>query len=290
MPPRHLFVAANSIDPPPPKKNINTTNPPPTTPTHTTNTGNDRLFKQDLSAFGDKDGYARTAKLQCPTALTTLSGAFLGLTLRVLRGWLVFVVFCLLLTCVCACAARSIPFSTTNHHRQPPLPKKQTQTDSSMLLADTYNHKVKLLNLPQEGTYTYTYTSRTKLHQSTPHTPTLPRHHILIPYLIETTPPHRPKPPTKTKPTPTTPPYHPTPPTQTKTNTTTGEASSSRLAGSGQRGLKDGPGAMAQFSEPRGLAADSRRNVAYVCDSGNHAIRTVDLRTGQVGTVRVVGE
>ena len=61
-----------------------------------------------------------------------------------------------------------------------------------------------------------------------------------------------------------------------------------RLAGSGQRGYRDGAGASAQFSEPRGMAADTRKGVAYVCDSGNHAIRTVDLVTGQVGTLRVV--
>ena len=79
-----------------------------------------------------------------------------------------------------------------------------------------------------------------------------------------------------------------TPKSQT-TNHTGGEASSSRLSGSGQRGYKDGSAATAQFSEPRGLAADVAANVAYVCDSGNNLIRTVDLRTGQVGTLRVGG-
>ncbi|KAM3571355.1 hypothetical protein VYU27_006618, partial [Nannochloropsis oceanica] len=65
-------------------------------------------------------------------------------------------------------------------------------------------------------------------------------------------------------------------------------ASVSRLAGSGRRGFKDGAGATAQFDEPRGLCVQEKRGRALVCDTNNHAIRTVDLTTGDVGTWTVI--
>src|SRR5947209_2096336 len=56
------------------------------------------------------------------------------------------------------------------------------------------------------------------------------------------------------------------------------------LAGSGKPGLVDGRGGQAQFNEPRGVAVDDARNVIYVADSGNHAIRSVTF-DGVVTTV-----
>ncbi|TFJ82239.1 hypothetical protein NSK_006359 [Nannochloropsis salina CCMP1776] len=64
-------------------------------------------------------------------------------------------------------------------------------------------------------------------------------------------------------------------------------ASVSRLAGSGKRGYRDGAGADAEFDEPRGLCVDGKGRQAFVCDSNNHCIRTVDLRTGEVGTLKI---
>lgn len=47
------------------------------------------------------------------------------------------------------------------------------------------------------------------------------------------------------------------------------------------------PGAEAEFDEPRGLCVDGKGGQAFVCDSNNHCIRTVDLRTGEVGTLKI---
>ncbi|ALS21031.1 stalk domain-containing protein [Paenibacillus naphthalenovorans] len=48
-------------------------------------------------------------------------------------------------------------------------------------------------------------------------------------------------------------------------------------------GLLDGPGDMALFQEPHGMAVDAGGNV-YVADAGNHAIRKIDA-SGRVSTV-----
>ena len=55
------------------------------------------------------------------------------------------------------------------------------------------------------------------------------------------------------------------------------------LAGSGERGLLDGPAEEAQFSNPTFAAVDSEGNV-YVLDSGNEVIRRI-ASTGEVTTV-----
>jgi DNA-binding beta-propeller fold protein YncE len=55
------------------------------------------------------------------------------------------------------------------------------------------------------------------------------------------------------------------------------------FAGSGQPGHRDGDAASAQFYEPGGLSLAGR--TLYVADTNNHAIRTVDVETGAVGTV-----
>lgn len=56
------------------------------------------------------------------------------------------------------------------------------------------------------------------------------------------------------------------------------------LAGTGQPGRADNP---AQFDEPAGLAY--ARGTLYVADTNNHAIRTIDLASGQVGTLTISG-
>ncbi len=59
------------------------------------------------------------------------------------------------------------------------------------------------------------------------------------------------------------------------------------FAGSGHPGLADGPAELARFWEPGGIAVTPDGARAYVADTNNHALRTVDLRTGRVDTVRL---
>jgi DNA-binding beta-propeller fold protein YncE len=55
------------------------------------------------------------------------------------------------------------------------------------------------------------------------------------------------------------------------------------LAGTGEPGYRDRPLAEAQFNEPGGLCvADDK---VYVADTNNHAVRVMDLATGQVRTL-----
>ncbi|MCO6458274.1 MAG: redoxin domain-containing protein [Pirellulaceae bacterium] len=56
------------------------------------------------------------------------------------------------------------------------------------------------------------------------------------------------------------------------------------LAGTGQPGLADEP---AQFDEPAGLSL--ARGTLFVADTNNHAIRTLDLASGKVGTLVIEG-
>lgn len=60
--------------------------------------------------------------------------------------------------------------------------------------------------------------------------------------------------------------------------------------GDGAEGLKDGPGSDAEFSQPQGLALSDDQSVLYVADTRNHAIRAIDLATGEVSTVAGTGE
>ena len=48
----------------------------------------------------------------------------------------------------------------------------------------------------------------------------------------------------------------------------------STLAGDGIAGFRDGPGAVARFSQPTGVAVDARGNV-FVCDSASHCVRVI---------------
>ena len=56
------------------------------------------------------------------------------------------------------------------------------------------------------------------------------------------------------------------------------------LAGTGERGFRDGPGMQAQFGAPKHLCCDPAGNV-YIADDTNRAIRKYDPRTGEVTTV-----
>lgn len=56
-----------------------------------------------------------------------------------------------------------------------------------------------------------------------------------------------------------------------------------RQFGSGDAGFIDGPSELAAFSRPHGLCLE--RGTLYVVDGGNHAIRRIDLRSGDVATL-----
>src|SRR5579885_1414731 len=57
------------------------------------------------------------------------------------------------------------------------------------------------------------------------------------------------------------------------------------FAGSGEAGYTDGAPDTAQFNEPGGLATAGGK--LYVADTNNHAIRVIDLASGNVGTLNV---
>jgi streptogramin lyase len=56
------------------------------------------------------------------------------------------------------------------------------------------------------------------------------------------------------------------------------------LAGTGEKGSKDGPGDRATFNGPKAIRCDRAGNV-YVVDTENHAIRRIDAKTAEVTTV-----
>jgi thiol-disulfide isomerase/thioredoxin len=60
-----------------------------------------------------------------------------------------------------------------------------------------------------------------------------------------------------------------------------------RAFGTGVRGLQDGPAEEARFHSPQGLAIHAAK--LWVCDTENHALRTIDLDTGIVSTVAGTG-
>ena len=66
------------------------------------------------------------------------------------------------------------------------------------------------------------------------------------------------------------------------------EGASAVVIGRGLPGLVDGPAAEARFQRPQGLALDGR--ILYVADTGNHALRAVDLETWDVTTLAGNGE
>jgi streptogramin lyase len=56
------------------------------------------------------------------------------------------------------------------------------------------------------------------------------------------------------------------------------------IAGSGARGLTDGPATRATFDGPKAIRADRAGNL-YIVDTENHAIRRIDAKTREVTTV-----
>lgn len=61
-----------------------------------------------------------------------------------------------------------------------------------------------------------------------------------------------------------------------------------QVIGSGESGLIDGSIQEATFHHPQGLTVDG--DLIYVADTGNHAIRRIDLASGQVSTIAGTGE
>jgi sugar lactone lactonase YvrE len=61
-----------------------------------------------------------------------------------------------------------------------------------------------------------------------------------------------------------------------------------QVIGSGAAGLVDGTRDSAMFNHPQGLAVDGE--TVYVADTDNHAIRRVDLASGEVTTIAGTGE
>jgi hypothetical protein len=59
------------------------------------------------------------------------------------------------------------------------------------------------------------------------------------------------------------------------------------FAGTGKAGHVDGAAKTAQFFEPGGLSVAG--DTLYVADTNNHAVRTIDLATKQVGTLTIAG-
>ncbi|MGV0028578.1 thioredoxin-like domain-containing protein [Phormidesmis priestleyi] len=63
-----------------------------------------------------------------------------------------------------------------------------------------------------------------------------------------------------------------------------------QVIGTGKPGLTDGQFSAAQFSAPQGMAIDATHQILYVADTGNHALRRVDLKRGMVETIAGTGQ
>ena len=61
-----------------------------------------------------------------------------------------------------------------------------------------------------------------------------------------------------------------------------------QVIGTGEEALVDGSLAQSAFNHPQGMAIDG--DILYVADTENHAIRRVDLQSGQVETIAGTGE
>ena len=59
--------------------------------------------------------------------------------------------------------------------------------------------------------------------------------------------------------------------------------------GSGEAGFVNGPAAQARFYRPQGMALDADRDLLYVADTENHAVRVTDLRARTVAAVAGTG-
>jgi thiol-disulfide isomerase/thioredoxin/sugar lactone lactonase YvrE len=62
------------------------------------------------------------------------------------------------------------------------------------------------------------------------------------------------------------------------------------VIGSGERGFRDGGAGEATFDKPQGMALDVAKNLLYVADVNNHAVREVDLAGRRVRTIAGTGE
>lgn len=60
--------------------------------------------------------------------------------------------------------------------------------------------------------------------------------------------------------------------------------------GTGKEGFLDGMAGEARFQDPQGTAVSADGRFLYVADTGNHAVRLVDLSSGEVSTVAGTGE
>ncbi|MFQ3620047.1 MAG: thioredoxin-like domain-containing protein [Spirochaetales bacterium] len=60
--------------------------------------------------------------------------------------------------------------------------------------------------------------------------------------------------------------------------------------GSGGAGFRDGSFQIAEFRNPQGMAVSPDGNTVYVADTGNHAIRKINFKTGQVSTLAGTGK
>ena len=62
------------------------------------------------------------------------------------------------------------------------------------------------------------------------------------------------------------------------------------IYGAGEEGFDDGASAEATFRDPQGTALSADGRLLYVADTGNHAVRAVDLSTGDITTVAGTGK
>ncbi len=60
--------------------------------------------------------------------------------------------------------------------------------------------------------------------------------------------------------------------------------------GNGRAGFESGPALEAEFDSPQGLAFDDATNTLFVADTNNHAIRTIDVASGEVTTLTGTGQ
>lgn len=63
-----------------------------------------------------------------------------------------------------------------------------------------------------------------------------------------------------------------------------------RAFGDGQTGLRDGSADAARFDAPQGMALSPDGSSLHIADTGNHAVRRIDLASGAVETVAGTGE
>jgi len=63
-----------------------------------------------------------------------------------------------------------------------------------------------------------------------------------------------------------------------------------KVYGRGEAGYEDGAALEARFNAPQGMALSPDGQVLYVADTNNHAVRSIDLQTGTVGTAVGTGE